>query len=105
MPILRPPNTNSTLAHRLDRSLVGNRRDALRYVALGADCSCLAGCHGLPLQVGVDALVLGLPHLRGVLLDTPDEIVSGTGVADVLDADVDALLDVAVADLTVAVGC
>lgn len=58
----------------------------------------LTGLSRLALQMQVDALLLGLLLLLGVLTDTADEILTGAGVLDVLEADVDALLEVAVAD-------
>lgn len=57
--------------------------------------------NGLPLQVNVNALSLRNLPLLGVGLDTVDELLSALGVLDVLDADVDALLEVSVADLLV----
>ena len=56
------------------------------------------GLSGLSLQVKVGALLLSLALLLGVLLDTLDEVLTGAGVLDVFDADVDTLLDVAVVD-------
>lgn len=55
----------------------------------------------MSLKVEVLTSLLGLALLGGVGLDAGKELVSGSGVANVLDADVDALLDVAVADLSV----
>lgn len=49
----------------------------------------------------MDTLLLGLALLDSVLLDTVEELLSGSGVVDVLDADVHSLLDVSVADALV----
>lgn len=81
---------------RLDVGVVGDRSDGLG--SGGLDDVSLTGTDGLALKVEVDTLLLGLLLLLGVLLDTLDEVLTGTGVLDVLDADVDALLEVAVAD-------
>lgn len=85
----------------LDRRLVCYRRHGLGLVVLGADGAGLPRLHRLSLQVDVHTLLLGLSLLGRVLLDTVEELLSRARVADVLDADVDALLDVAVADLSV----
>jgi hypothetical protein len=87
---------------RLNSRLVRNRRDALRLVVLDADCSCLPGLSGFALQVDVDALGLGLLPLLCVLLDTLDEVIPRSGLADMLNTDVNALLHVSVADLLLA---
>ena len=79
-------------------SVVGDGRNGLWKVALEIDNMALARLNGLPLEVNHDPLLLGLALLGGILLDTVDELFTGSRVGDVLDADVDALLDVAVAD-------
>lgn len=86
---------------RLDVGVVGDRGDSLGGVTLEGDEVAGAGANSLALQVDVDTLLLGLLLLEGVLLDTVDELLTGAGVLDVLDADIDALLDVAVVDLLV----
>lgn len=88
--------TASTESIRLNVGVVSNRGDGLGGDTL--DGVSLTGLSGLALQVEVDTLLLGLALLLGVLLDTLDEVLTGAGVLDVLDADVDALLDVAVVD-------
>lgn len=81
--------------------VVGDGSNGLGGVTLLGDEVSATGTDGLALQVEVDALLLGLTLLDGVLLDTVDELLTGAGVLDVLDADADALLDVAVADALV----
>jgi hypothetical protein len=51
--------------------------------------------------VDVGSLSLGLLLQLGVVLDAADELLSRAGKGDVLDAEVDTLLDVAVLDLLV----
>lgn len=89
------------MKHPLNSRLVGNRRNGLRQVVLCRDGVSLPRLNGLPLQVNVCALSLRNLPLLGVGLDTVDELLSALGVLDVLDADVDTLLDVSVADLLV----
>lgn len=72
--------------------------DGLGHVAVGADQVSLAGHDGLALDLQGGAFLLGLGLLGGVLLDTLEEVLTGARVLDVLDADVDALLHVAVLD-------
>ena len=81
--------------------VVGDRGEALGLVVLGADGAGLAGLVGLALEEDGGALLLGLALLLGVGLDADDELLTRAGEADVLDTEVDALLDVAVADLLV----
>lgn len=61
----------------------------------------LTGLNSLSLQVQVDALLLSLTLLDGILFDTVKELLAGAGVGDVLDTDVQTLLEVAVADALV----
>lgn len=96
----------TTCAHEkppthLDRRLVCYRSNTLWLVVLGADSPRLSWHERLSLEVEVLAALLGLALLGRVLLDTSDELLPRARVTDVLDADVDALLDVAVADLSV----
>lgn len=86
---------------RLDSRLVGNRGDGLREVVLGGNGVGLTGLDGLALEVNVLALSLGLLALLGVGLDTVDELLARLGVLDVLNADIDALLHVAVSNTLV----
>ena len=81
--------------------IVGDGDDGLGLVASLLDEVGLTGTNGLTLQVNVDTLLLGLALLDGVLLDTLDEVLTGAGVLDVLNADADTLLEVAVVDLLV----
>jgi hypothetical protein len=68
---------------------------------LDGDEAGLTGLDGLSLQVDLDTIGLGLELGSSVLLDATQEIITALGVLDVLNADVDALLHEAVADLLV----
>jgi hypothetical protein len=96
-----PTHTPQPEQARLNVGVVGDRGEALGLVVLGADGAGLAGLVGLALEEDGGALLLGLALLLGVGLDADYELLEGAGEADVLDAEVDALLDVAVADLLV----
>jgi hypothetical protein len=102
----REPNLSTTTNTppnkiHLDSSFVRKRGEGFRKVVLGRHSAGLARLHGLTLQVDVGAIGLGLSLLRGVLLDTVDELGTAAGVVDVLDADVYTLLHVAVVDTLV----
>ena len=84
----------------LNRGLVRHRRNALRLL-LSTDRVRLPRLRRLPLQEHRLALRLGLLPLPRVLLDAVEELLARARMAHVLDADVDALLDVPVADLLV----
>ena len=84
----------------LNVSVVSDRRNVLWLLLLGADRPGLTGHDWLALKVDVDVVGLCGDTLGGVLLDSVQELVSAAGFADVLDADVDALLDVSVTDLS-----
>lgn len=81
--------------------VVRDGSDRLGEVLGRLDDVGVTGLDGLSLQVQVDTLFLSLALLDGVLLDTVDELLTGAGVRDVLDTDVEALLKVAVADTLV----
>lgn len=80
----------------LNVGVVSNRSESLGGSAL--DNVALTRLGGLTLQVQVDTLLAGLALLLSVLRDTADEVLARAGVLDVFDADVDALLNVAVVD-------
>ena len=85
----------------LDGSVVGDRSQGLGLGLLDGNGSGVSGHGGLALEEDLGAVGLGLALLCGVGLDAGQELLARARVADVLDADVDALLDVAVADLAV----
>jgi hypothetical protein len=95
------PPSNMIASPPLDRSLVRDGCDALWYVVLDGDGPRVPWGHGLALQVLVCALGLGLLLLCSVLLDAPQEVLTGSGDTNVLNTDVDALLEVSVADLSI----
>jgi len=82
----------------LDGGFVRDRGDDLWDVVLDADSAGLTGLNGLPLQVNVLAVGLGSLHLLGIRLDAVNELLTAGRVLDVLDAEVDTLLEVAVAN-------
>lgn len=86
----------------LDGCLVGDRSDALRPIALQLHSPGLPRHLRLPLQIHRSALLLRPSPLGSILLDTAQELFPAARVLHVLDADIDSLLDVAVADLLVA---
>ena len=61
----------------------------------------LTGTLRQSLELDRLALLLGLAPSLGVVLNAGDELLAGAAVVDVLETDVDALLDVSVADLLV----
>jgi hypothetical protein len=93
---------NKPLPPRLDSRLVWDGCDALGNIVLEANRPGLPGRHRHALQVLGNALLLGLLRLDVVVLDALEEVLPRAGQADVLDADVYALLEVPVSNLLVA---
>ena len=85
----------------LDGGGVLDWNNGLWSVILDRDGAGLTWHQWLSLQVDVGAVSLGLGLEGGVGLDTANELLTGTGEGDVLNAEVDTLLDVAVLDLLV----
>lgn len=98
-PIFPPANVISSPP--LDGGLVRDGCDALWHIVLDGDSPRVPWGHGLALQVLVCALGLSLLLLCGILLDAPQEVLAGPGDTDVLNTDVNALLEVSVADLSI----
>lgn len=94
------PNQANTTTFKqpLDVSIVRHGGNGLGGIAVGGNEVAGAGLGGLALEVEGDALLTSLDLLLGVLLHTLDEVLTGARVLNVLDADVDALLHVPVAD-------
>ena len=81
----------------LDRRLVCNRHHRL-YPVFHFHRPGVSRHQWLSLEKHIGSILLGLFLLPRILLDPGDELVSRPRVRDVLDPDVDALLDVSVAD-------
>lgn len=99
-------SSNSTLRPQLDhlhldRRLVRHRHNTLRLVVLCAHCPLAPWLRWLPLQADLLTTLLRLAPLLCVVLDSGQERLARLGVSDVFNADVDALLDVSVANLLV----
>lgn len=88
-------------SQRLDGGVVRNGGDRLRGVVVEGDCAGCPWLDGLALQLDGGAVGLGLLLQGGVGLDAAQEVLAGPRRRDVLDADVQALLDVPVLDLLV----
>jgi hypothetical protein len=85
----------------LDQSLVGNGSNGLGEVVLGRNVTSFTGLHRQSLQDDLDTSLGGFLALASVLLDTVKELLTALGVLDVLNTDVDALLQVTVANALV----
>jgi len=85
----------------LDQSLVGNGSNGLGEVVLGRNVTSFTGLDRQSLQDDLDTSLGGFLALASVLLDTVKELLTALGVLDVLNTDVDALLQVTVANALV----
>lgn len=101
IPNLSAQLTTSKPSHSLDGGGVLDWNNGLWNVILHRDGAGLTWHQWLALQVDVGSVDLGLGLEGSVGLDTADELLAGAGEGDVLNAEVDALLDVAVLDLLV----
>ena len=81
-----------------DRRLVRDRCDRLRDVVLCFDRPRLSGPHGLSLEVHMGPVLLGFSPSFRVRLDPSEEFLSRSRRPDVLDAQIDALLHVSIAN-------
>jgi hypothetical protein len=85
----------------LDRGLVSERGNSHGRVVGERQCVSLTRSNGLTLDLNNGAAGLGLTLGLGVSLDSAEEVLTRSGLRDVLDSDVDSLLDVSVLDLLV----
>lgn len=86
---------------RLDSCVVRNGGNCLGGVVVEGDGDSSPWQSGQPLQLDGGAISLGLLLQSGVGLDATQEVLAGPGRRDVLNANVQALLDVPVLDLLV----
>jgi hypothetical protein len=99
---MNPLRTPAQASHWQARKLTRQSSQSLRGVALDRDNSALSGLSWQPLELNVLSLLLCLPLLKSVALDTVEELLSALGVLDVLDTKVDTLLEVTTVDDLVA---
>lgn len=82
---------------QLNVRVVGNWGKSLWQVLLGRDGACWAWLSRQTLQADLFTLLLCVPLLGCVVLDTVQEVVTALGVLDVLHSQVHPLLNLAVA--------
>ena len=94
------PQHHPTTIFVLNRRLIRNRHHSL-HPQFRIDRPLQPWTQRLPLQKHVDALSLRLLLLARVVFYSIDEFLSRSGEGDVLDAHVNSLFDVAIADTLV----